>query len=285
MSIAGGIHRAVERAREVRCRAVQIFTRSNVQWACRPLGEEESGLWRAAIAASGLVPLVHDSYLINLASPDRALFERSRRAFLEEVQRADRLGIGLLVFHPGSHMGAGERPGLDRIVSALDWVIERTPDTVTLLLENTAGQGSALGWSLEHLEIIRSGVRIPERTGICIDTCHLLAAGYDFRTEEGYGAVFGEIERRFGRGTVKAFHLNDSKKDLGCRVDRHEHIGAGYVGNRGFSLLLGDPRFRGVPMVLETPKGDAMDRKNLARLRRLASRARTGRAAPGGGRE
>lgn len=272
MSIAGGLHLAALRGADVRCTALQIFSRNSNQWAAKSLADEEIALWKETLASHPMATMVHDSYLINLASPDDALYEKSREAFLAEAHRCVALGIPRLVFHPGAHMGAGEEAGLDRVARALDWVDERLGGApVTLLVENTAGQGSSLGHSLEHLEGLLERVRRPALLGFCIDTCHLLAAGYDFRDAEGYRAVFAEFDRRIGVEHIRAFHLNDSKKALGSRVDRHEHIGRGFVGNPAFARILHDPRFRRVPKVLETPKTDDMDRKNLALLRRLAS--------------
>jgi deoxyribonuclease-4 len=271
MSIAGGLHEAILAAARHRCRAVQIFSKSSSQWKARVLTDEEVELWRTALARHPMIPVVHDSYLINLASPDAALLRRSREAFLEEVRRCDRLGVPYLVFHPGAHVGAGEEAGLRRISESLDWVCGRAEDSsVRLLLETTAGQGTTLGHRIEHLERVFGRCRHPERLGVCVDTCHLLAAGYDFRTPEGYGAVFDEFHRRIGIERIRCFHVNDSKKDVGCRVDRHEHIGKGFVGSAAFGLLMHDPRFAAVPKLLETPKAGEMDRKNLARLRRLA---------------
>jgi deoxyribonuclease-4 len=219
-----------------------------------------------------MTPIVHDSYLINLASPDPALLEKSRQAFLEEIRRCDFLGIRLLVFHPGAHLGAGEESGLRRIVESLDWVCERSDGSSTvLLLENTAGMGSGLGYRLTHLAEILDHVRRPGRLGVCIDTCHLLASGVEFRTEESYAQLLGEMGRLFGIDRIRAMHLNDSKKDLGSRVDRHEHIGKGCIGSRPFGWILRDPRLSGVPKVIETAKAGEMDRKNLALLRRLAA--------------
>jgi deoxyribonuclease-4 len=273
MSIAGGLENAIHEAVAVQASALQIFSRNNTQWAMRPIDEGTAARWREALAAHPMPTLVHDSYLINLASPDDVLYRRSRQSFLEEAMRCVVLGIPALIFHPGSHLGSGESRGLGRIARALDWVDRRLGSApVRLLLENTAGQGTNLGHRLEHLAWILERVKRPERLGVCIDTCHLLAAGYDFRTPAGYASVFGEIDRLLGPGTVRAFHLNDSRKDLGSRVDRHEHIGKGFVGRKAFRMLLTDPRFREVPMVLETPKRGDMDRRNLALLRRLARR-------------
>lgn len=272
MSIAGGLHLAALRGVEVRCTALQIFSRNSNQWAMKPLADEEIALWKETLASHPMATMVHDSYLTNIASPDEALFQKSREAFLGEALRCVALDIPRLVFHPGAHMGAGEETGLDRVARALDWVDEHLGGApVTLLVENTAGQGSSLGHRFEHLAGLLDRVRRPELLGFCVDTCHLLAAGYDFRDAEGYRAVFAEFDRRIGLERIRAFHLNDSKKDCGCRVDRHEHIGRGFVGNPAFARILHDPRFRLVPKVLETPKADDMDRKNLALLRRLAS--------------
>jgi deoxyribonuclease-4 len=274
MSVAGGLHNAVLEAARYRCRAVQIFSKSSNQWAARKLTDEDIQAWNDARTRHPMLPVVHDSYLINLASPDPTLLERSRAAFLEEVLRCDRLSIPFLVFHPGAHMGAGEDEGIARIAASLDWVCERDGDSgAKLLLETTAGQGTSIGHTIEHLARIVEGVRRPERLGICIDTCHVLAAGHEIRTPEGYEEFMGRIDRLLGIDRVRCFHVNDSKKDLGSRVDRHEHIGKGFLGTRAFGFILRDPRFVDVPKILETPKTDDMDRKNLSLLRRLASGA------------
>ena len=278
MSIAGGLHLAVIEAAKYRCRAVQLFSKSSNQWAAKPLTEETVATWNEAIYRHPMLPVVHDSYLINLASPDPALLEKSRKAFLEEIDRCDRLSIPYLVFHPGAHMGEGIDAGIARIAESLDWALDRSAGrSVTLLLETTAGQGTSVGHRLEHLAAIIEQTRFPERVGICFDTCHVLAAGYDFRTPEGYEGVFGAFDRLIGLGRLCCFHVNDSKKDLGSRVDRHEHIGKGFVGSRAFGLLMRDRRFQSIPKILETPKEDEMDRRNLALLRRLAAtRAKRG---------
>jgi deoxyribonuclease-4 len=271
MSIAGGLHNAILEAARHRCRALQIFSKTSNQWRAKALADEDVRLWKTTLREHPMHAVVHDSYLINLASPDPVLSGRSREAFLDEVTRCDRLGIGEIIFHPGAHMGAGEEQGLRRIADSLDWVCDRSQDSATrLVLETTAGQGTTLGYRLEQLAWIIGNVRRPQRLGVCIDTCHILAAGYDFRTPKGYEEVFEEFERILGFDRLCCFHLNDSKRELGSRVDRHEHIGKGHVGTKAFGFLMRDPRFVDVPKIIETPKKDDMDRKNLSLLRRLA---------------
>jgi deoxyribonuclease-4 len=269
--VAGGLHHALEDARRHRAGAVQIFTRNNNRWAAKPLADEEIAAWKEALVRTPVETLVHDSYLINLASADPALYRKSVDAFHAEAERCAALGIERLVFHPGAHLGEGESRGLRRVARALDTVRDRLGHRrVRFVLENTAGQGTNLGWRFEHLAEVFERVEDPAGLGVCLDTCHLLAAGHDLRTPEGYRAVFAEFDRVVGLRHVVAFHLNDSKRELGSRVDRHENIGKGYLGNVAFRMLLTDGRFHDVPKVLETPKKDDGDRRNLALLRRLA---------------
>lgn len=276
MSIAGGVPRAVARAESVDATALQVFVKSSNQWAARPFAEGEPEAFRDACSEAGLDGrvLAHSSYLINLASPDAALWNRSIEALQIEVDRCHGLGIPYLVHHPGAHVGSGEETGLKRIVSAMNRVFgrkgSRSP-SVSILLEITAGTGSHLGHSFEQLAWILEHARASERLGVCFDTCHALAAGYEFRDERSYRKTFREFDRVVGLERLRAFHLNDSKTDLGSRRDRHEHIGKGFLGTEPFRLLLNDRRFRDLPMVLETPKGDdlAEDRVNLALLRSL----------------
>jgi len=271
MSIAGGLHLAVDRAASAGCEALQVFTKSSNQWAAKPLAADDAAIFREKQIEMGVSPaFAHDSYLINLASPDPALYRRSAEAFAEEVDRCDLLGLPYLVAHPGAHMGQGEEAGIDRIASALNGILDARPHSrVRVLLETTAGMGSSVGHRFEHLKAIIDRLHEPGRAGVCLDTCHVFAAGYDISTMKGYNAVIAEFDRILGIQWIRAFHLNDSKKGLGCRLDRHEHIGRGALGVTAFWCLMNDPRFDGAPMVLETPKGDDLheDRMNLAVLR------------------
>ena len=271
---AGGLHLAPGRGREIAAEAIQVFTRNRVQWAAGPVSRAEAAGFRAAVAASGIrVVLSHGSYLVNLASPDRLVRRRSRDAFLAEMRRCHALGIPYLVFHPGAHMGAGEEAGLGHVADCLNHVLDRGRGlAVTLLLEVTAGQGSYVGHRFEHLAAILGRLERPESAGVCLDTCHLLAAGYDIASPRGYARTMTELDRVVGLGRVRAFHLNDARKGLGSRLDRHAPIGRGHLGTATFRRLLRDPRFRGVPMVLETPGPLARWKRELALLRRLRGR-------------
>lgn len=276
LSIAGGMHNAVTEATRLGFDTVQVFTKNQQQWAAKPLGAEAIAAWKAAVKAAGFKQTVsHDSYLINLASADDTLWEKSVAAFAEEVSRCDQLGIQLLVTHPGAHLGTGEDHGLKRVAKGLDAVFKQlgTTSTTTVCLEITAGQGTSLGYKLEHLADIISQSKFPERLAVCLDTAHLLAAGYDFR-----GALFPgflkQIKSTVGIKTVKCLHLNDSKKDLGTRVDRHEHIGHGFVGLEGFRPIVNEPAFAKIPKILETAKekneqGEDWDAINLKSLKQL----------------
>ncbi|MGQ9586026.1 MAG: deoxyribonuclease IV [Anaerolineae bacterium] len=273
MSIAGGVDRAFDRALEVGCQTMQIFTKSSNQWRARPLGEREVERFLRLKEESGVWPVVaHDSYLINLASPDPELWRKSVEALATELERCATLGLRHLIIHPGAHMGAGEEAGLQHIAAALNEALERTSEQpVEVVLEITAGQGTGLGHRLEHLAYLMEQSVDERRLGVCFDTCHALAAGYDIRTREGYEAAFRAFDRVLGLERLRAFHLNDSKRGAGSRVDRHEHIGKGVLGLEPFRMLLNDARFRHLPMILETPKGPDMreDLENLATLRSL----------------
>ncbi len=275
MSIAGGYYRAVEAAKQCRCDCVQLFTKNNNQWRAKPITDEDVDKFQNALRSLGIAhPIAHDSYLINMASPDRALWKKSLDSIVVELQRAELLGIPYVVAHPGAFTTSTEAAGLKKIIKALDEAHRQTPDMAACcLLETTAGQGSNLGWRFEHLATILDGVKNPDRLGVCFDTCHVFAAGYAMGTEKEYKATMRELNKTIGIKKVKAFHLNDSKTPFGSRVDRHEHIGKGHLGIEPFRYLMNDRRFRKVPMYLETAKGDRgktpWDVVNLRTLRRL----------------
>ncbi|HHO47152.1 MAG TPA: deoxyribonuclease IV [Desulfobacteraceae bacterium] len=272
-SVAGGLHLAFDRIAKVGGEALQIFTRNQRQWHALPLTEEEIALFRRKWEKAGWMPVAsHASYLINLGSSREKQAEDSITAFAGELQRCDSLGIPWAVIHPGSHGGAGIEAGLEKVARHLDRVFELAGRSkVTVLLETTAGQGTGLGSRFEELAWIIGRSRFAERLGVCFDTCHVFAAGYDIRSKDAYGQTMAEFDRTVGIARLQFFHLNDAKKDLGSRVDRHEHIGMGMIGLEGFRPLLSDRRFAAHPMTLETPKGEdlAEDRENLRRLRSL----------------
>jgi deoxyribonuclease-4 len=277
MSIAGGLHTCLERGAAHGCDVVQLFTKSNQQWQTKPIRRGDLDEWQAQRASTGVEPaLVHDSYLINLASPDPSLWRRSVRAFADEYARCGLLGVPALVFHPGAHVGSGATAGMARVAKAINRVCDEQTDNPTrLLMENTAGQGTSLGWRFEELRDIFAAIAAPDRVGVCVDTCHMFAAGYELRTGAGWHATLAAIERTVGLGRVRAFHVNDSKTPCGSRVDRHEHIGRGTIGLSGFRRVVNEPCFHDKPMVLETPKPtDWADRINLAVLRSLVGRTR-----------
>jgi deoxyribonuclease-4 len=269
--ISGGLHKAPENGLAIGAEAIQIFTRNQVQWKAKPVSEDEAAAFRQALAASAVrMVLTHGSYLINLAALDPALLAKGRDAFVADMERCHALGIPYLVFHPGAHMGAGEAAGLAAIAQSLDDILARTRELgVTPLIEVTAGQGSSLGHSFPHLAEILRRVRTPERLGVCLDTCHLFAAGYDITTPRGYDETIVAFDRAVGLGKVKAFHLNDAKKPLGSRLDRHASVGQGTMGVETFRRIVNDPRFAGLPMVVETPGPIAVWKEEVALLRRL----------------
>lgn len=275
-SIAGGYYKAVEIARNTSCNVVQLFTKNNNQWRAKELTDDDVARFQAALVELGVThPLAHNSYLINLGSPDKELWIKSIDAMVVEVQRASRLGIPYVVAHPGAFTTSSEEVGLKRIATGLDEVHRQTPEaTAQMLLETTAGQGSCLGCDFRHLAEILDKVEAPDRLGICFDTCHVFAAGYPLGTEKQYRATMRQFDQLIGYKRIKAFHLNDSLKPLGSRVDRHAAIGQGAMGLEPFRLLLADRRFRKVPKYLETPKGkndegEDLDMMNLRTLRGL----------------
>jgi deoxyribonuclease-4 len=279
MSIAGGVDLAPLRGRQVGCRTIQLFTKSSNQWRARSLPSDEIDRFRANLQAAAIVPAIaHGAYLINLASTDPTLHQKSMAACLEEIERAEALGIPYLVIHPGAHTGAGEEAGLRQVANSFRELLKRTKDyRVRIVLETTAGQGTTLGHRFEQIALLLDQIGLPERTGVCLDTCHLFAAGYDIRTPDGYNGALRLFDQVVGIPSLKVIHLNDSKKGLGCRVDRHEHIGRGAIGLEAFRCLVTDPRLHGIPMIIETPKdGDFItaDRRNLKTLRDLAKKQR-----------
>jgi len=246
-SVSGGLHLAFDRIKQVGGECLQIFTRNQRQWRANPLSDIEIDSFAKSWEEAGRMLVVsHASYLINLGSSKKEQSEKSVTAFVDELTRCASLSISGVVIHPGSHGGAGVERGLQKVTEHLDMVIEQAGDGcggVKILLETTAGQGTALGYRFEELAWIIENSKYPERIGVCVDTCHILAAGYDIRTREGYDETFAEFERLIGIDKINFFHLNDSKKELGSRVDRHEHIGKGHIGLEGFACLLNDPRF------------------------------------------
>ncbi len=275
LSISGGMHLALLSAEKFEFDTVQVFTKNQQQWKCKPLEQGGIDQWKMECKRLKFRQTVsHDSYLINLASVDEVLWQKSIDLFVEEILRCSALGIPYLVTHPGAHMGTGEEAGLKRVAKALDMVHERIPaDGVTTCLEITAGQGSSLGYKLEHLATIMELVKVPERLGVCLDTAHLFAAGYDFRGRK-YAGFRKTLDSTVGVKRVKVLHLNDSKKELGSRVDRHEHIGLGKIGLEGFRPFVQDKAFAKIPKILETAKdkhedGRDWDEVNLEVLRSL----------------
>jgi deoxyribonuclease IV len=277
-SIAGGYYKAVETAAGLGMDCVQIFTKNNNQWKGKPLTDVDISLFREAVVRTGIrMPCAHDSYLINLASPDDTLWARSLEAFVIELERAEALGLVGVVMHPGSYVDSCEEEGLARVVCGLAKALDKTEgSSVEIWVEATAGQGSALGHRFEHLRAILDGLERHPRVGVCIDSCHLFAAGYPLSLPADYAATMCQFDKIVGLDRIRAFHLNDSKRELGSRVDRHEHIGKGHLGREAFRNILNDARFAGIPMYLETPKGTAngrsFDATNLATLRRLSAR-------------
>ncbi|MBI5215007.1 MAG: deoxyribonuclease IV [Ignavibacteriae bacterium] len=273
-SISGGIYKAFERGASVGCRTLQVFTKNNNQWQGKPLTDEDVANYKIAQSKSNIAPVIaHDSYLINLCAADSAILKKSRESFVDELQRCELLGIPYLNFHPGSHIGKGEEDGIKLIIESLNLAHEQTKGFCVLsVLETTAGQGTAIGYKFEHLRIIIDGVDEPERMAVCIDTCHIFAAGYDISTEKGYEKTMQEFDEVLGLKRLVAFHVNDSKKPLGLRVDRHEHIGKGFIGENGFRFLMQDSRFTDIPKILETPKSEDLheDKMNLSLLKKLA---------------
>jgi deoxyribonuclease-4 len=269
VSVAGGLHKAFQWAEEYECESIQIFTKSQLQWKAKPIEPEAIDLWLSGWEALGWPPcLVHDSYLINLSSPDPVLRQKSIDGFVDELERAALLAIPWVNTHPGSHKGAGEEIGLRNCADSLRQVLDRTQELgVGILLETTAGQGNDLGAKFEHLGYLLQECAEDERMGVCVDTCHIFAGGYDLSSAVGYRKTWDEFEREIGLAYLRAFHLNDSKFELGKHRDRHAPIGEGFIGREGFRRLARDKRFAGLPGTTELP--DEVTPRGIRLLKQL----------------
>jgi deoxyribonuclease-4 len=276
MSVADGVGKAFARGEENDCAVMQIFVKNNNRWRGTPLSNGAVEEFWAERQRTGIWPVfAHNTYLVNLASGDRVIRERSVACTVDELRRCQRLGLPWLVIHPGSHGGAGVEVGINRFASAIGRVLDKTPEVETkVLLETTAGQGAGLGRSAEEISWMLDAVDAPERTGVCLDTCHIFAAGYELRDKISYDDTIKAFDTTIGLDRIKAIHLNDSKKPFGSFRDRHEHIGDGEIGEDGFRFVMTDPRLHLIPKILETPKTEGADRRNLALLRRFAAEAR-----------
>lgn len=272
-SISGGVSSSIDRANELDFTAIQIFSKNNNRWDAKPLDKKEIDSFKKKWEKSKIEYIVvHDSYLINLCAKDKSLLKKSQNAFIDELKRCEQLGIGYLNLHPGAHTGQGEEAGLKKIAESINIAHEKTKNLkVKSMLETTAGQGTTLGYTFEQLRNIIDMVDEKERMCVCIDTAHIFAAGYDLKSEKGYKKTMKDFDDIIGLDLLKCFHMNDSKKELGSKVDRHEHIGKGFIGKEGFSNIMNDKRIAKVPKILETPKGKEMkeDIENLKMLRSL----------------
>ncbi len=276
MSIAGGVSRALDRGEELGLDTIQIFTKNANQWTGRPISDEEQDRFKRRKEETGIDPVIaHDSYLINLASPDREMFQRSLDAFEDELLRCHCLEVPWLVMHPGAHLKTGEARAIVQIGKAIKVaLLEQNETEVGVLLETTAGQGTQIGYRFEHLRDIMREIDLPERVGVCLDTCHIFAAGYDIRSREAYERTMDEFDKIVGLEYLQVIHVNDSKRELGSHVDRHEHIGRGQIGEEAFSFFLNDARLWDLPFILETPKTAPdtqvpMDTVNVELLRKM----------------
>ncbi len=274
MSIAGGMHTSVERASKIGCNVMQVFVKNNNQWRGKKLSDKEILLFKEKLTQSDIkYVMAHDTYLINLCAINKMILSRSRATLKDEFDRCEQLGIEYLNFHPGSHMGQGEVDGIKLIAESLNIIHEQTIGyKVKSVLETTAGQGTAIGRTFEEIRAIIDLIEEKNRMAVCIDTCHIFAAGYNISTEIGWEKTFNEFDDIIGLERLVAFHVNDSKRECGSRIDRHEHIGKGKIGLEGFRLLMNDQRFLDTPKILETPKGEDMkeDIENIKKLRLLA---------------
>lgn len=272
MSIVGGVHTAVERGSRIGCTTMQMFVKNNNQWHGKPLSENDASTYKDLLLKSSIgTVIVHDSYLINLCAKDKTTLRKSRAALKDELDRCELLGVPYLNVHPGAHVGRGEQDGIKMIAESLDIVHEQTKNyRVKSVLETTAGQGTAIGYRFEQIRSITDAVEDKERMAVCVDTCHIFAAGYDIASKDGYEQTFAEFDAIIGLDRLVAFHVNDSKRECGSRIDRHEHIGKGRIGLPGFRLLMNDERFYTIPKILETKKGPDME-EDIENLRVLKS--------------
>jgi deoxyribonuclease-4 len=273
VSVAGGIYKAFERAHDLSCTAMQIFTKNQRRWVSRPITAEEIDLYSSATTAYPgiMIVVAHGSYLTNFASGEGDITERSCSSLLDELNRCAELHIPLLIIHPGAHKGIGEKRGVDKVIGSLTRVLEQYRGNTTLCIETTAGQGTGIGYCFEHVGDIIGGMK-EFQMGVCIDTCHIYSAGYDIRTRRAYEETMKLFERIVGLERVRVLHLNDSKGEIGSRIDRHTHIGRGEIGNSPFGFIMRDERFRGMPKIIETPKtlgSQDMDGRNLQILRKM----------------
>jgi len=273
-SIAGGLHNAVYSGKAIGCDVIQIFSKNQMQWRGKSLSTEEVEKFLAAVIDTGIIPMVvHDSYLINLAGPDLRIYQKSFTAVVDELQRCEMLRIPYLVMHPGSHLGEGEQQGLDRLAKALQQCYDKAEIMNTsILLETTAGQGSNLGYTFEQLKYLIDQSGLKEKIGVCLDTCHIFAAGYDLRDKKNWESSKQKFVRIIGLERLKIIHANDSKRELGSRVDRHARVGEGEIGLRAFSILLNDTDLQEIPFILEIPGGDKAYRKDISLLRKILRR-------------
>jgi len=273
ISTEGGFYKALERGDSIGCAAVQIFTKSNRQWNAKPITQEEATLFKSTLKKTGIIyVLAHASYLINLASDKKETRDKAIIALVLELERCHILGIKHLVLHPGSHVKQGEAVGIQHIVNGINSALKDSKNNTMILLETMAGQGSSLGTTFEQLALIRKGILQKERIGICLDTCHIFAAGYNFSSQEEYNNLWKKFDTLIGLKHLKAIHMNDSKKEINSCVDRHEDIGKGKIGISGFSYLMNDPALYDVPKILETPKENLEDdRRNMETLHNLIS--------------
>ncbi len=274
MSIAGGYEKAIQRGESIGCTTIQIFTKNNRQWYAKPITKNEEILFKKALKKSSIVSVIaHTSYLINIGSPRKHIEKKSLESLIQELQRCKQLGIRYIVLHPGAYLDGNKEECLDRIAHNLDKVLTQVPKEPSILLENTAGQGTNIGYIFEQLAYIRKKVKNKQRIKFCFDTCHAFTAGYDFRTSKTYSTMWKEYERIIGIQNLKAIHINDSQRELNSHIDRHEHIGKGKLGLDAFKLLFNDPHFFDIPKILETPKKQDLkdDKKNMDRIKKLLS--------------